>query len=94
MHILVVEDEVRLARQIAVALTEAGHDPLVVGQGGARCRSSVTLGPYPGTESRGNFDMGGHISFAREGRAQHVAPLHNERSQIEMHLLDIRTSSE
>ena len=28
MHILVVEDEVRLARQIAAALTEAGHDPL------------------------------------------------------------------
>jgi len=30
MRILVVEDEVRLARQIAAALTEAGHDPLTV----------------------------------------------------------------
>jgi DNA-binding response OmpR family regulator len=33
MHILVVEDEVRLTRQIASALTEAGHDPVVVHDG-------------------------------------------------------------
>lgn len=33
MHILVVEDEVRLARQIASALTEAGHDPIAVHDG-------------------------------------------------------------
>src|SRR5438876_1852195 len=33
MRILVVEDEVRLARQIASALTEAGHDPAVVNDG-------------------------------------------------------------
>src|SRR5205807_1027724 len=33
MHILIVEDEVRLARQIASALTEAGHDPTVVHDG-------------------------------------------------------------
>ena len=35
MHILVVEDEVRLARQIASALTEAGHDPIAVHDGEA-----------------------------------------------------------
>ncbi len=35
MRILVVEDEVRLARQIASALTEAGHDPIMVHDGEA-----------------------------------------------------------
>jgi DNA-binding response OmpR family regulator len=33
MHILVVEDDAALARQIASALTEAGHDPIVVHNG-------------------------------------------------------------
>jgi DNA-binding response OmpR family regulator len=33
MHILVVEDDVELAPQIASALTEAGHDPIVVHDG-------------------------------------------------------------
>src|SRR4029453_3948589 len=33
MHILVVEDDVALARQIASALTEAGRDPIVVPDG-------------------------------------------------------------
>src|SRR5215467_9405208 len=33
MRILVVEDDVQLARQIASALTEAGHDPTVVHDG-------------------------------------------------------------
>jgi DNA-binding response OmpR family regulator len=33
MRTLVVEDEVRLARQIASALTEAGHDPVTVHDG-------------------------------------------------------------
>jgi two-component system OmpR family response regulator/two-component system copper resistance phosphate regulon response regulator CusR len=33
MRILIVEDEVRLARQIASALTEAGHDPVVIHDG-------------------------------------------------------------
>lgn len=33
MRILVVDDEVRLARHIASALTNAGHDPLVVHDG-------------------------------------------------------------
>src|SRR5437762_6134006 len=33
MRILVVEDNVQLARQIAAALTEAGHDPMVVHDG-------------------------------------------------------------
>ena len=33
MHILVVEDDIELARRIASALTEAGHDPIVVHAG-------------------------------------------------------------
>ena len=33
MRVLVVEDDVQLARQIASALTEAGHDPTVVHNG-------------------------------------------------------------
>src|SRR6266852_9893249 len=33
MRILVVEDDVQLARQIASALTEAGHDPTIVHDG-------------------------------------------------------------
>jgi DNA-binding response OmpR family regulator len=35
MRILVVDDDVRLARQIASALTEAAHDPLVIHDGEA-----------------------------------------------------------
>jgi len=35
MRILIVEDEKQLARQIAAALTEAGHDPAVVHDGEA-----------------------------------------------------------
>src|SRR5437588_9505660 len=41
MHTLVVEDEVRLARQIASALTEAGHDPTVVHDGEVALREVV-----------------------------------------------------
>jgi len=33
MHVLVVDDDVRLARQISSSLTEAGHDPVVIGDG-------------------------------------------------------------
>jgi len=33
MRVLVVEDDVRLARQIASALTEADHDPIIVHNG-------------------------------------------------------------
>jgi DNA-binding response OmpR family regulator len=33
MRILVVEDDIQLARQVASALTEAGHDPVVVHNG-------------------------------------------------------------
>ena len=41
MHILVVEDEVRLARQIASALTEAGHDPISVHDGEATLHAAL-----------------------------------------------------
>ena len=33
MHILVVDDDVRLTRHIASALTEAGHDPVIIHDG-------------------------------------------------------------
>jgi DNA-binding response OmpR family regulator len=33
MRILVIDDEVRLARHVASALTEAGHDPVVIHDG-------------------------------------------------------------
>jgi DNA-binding response OmpR family regulator len=35
MRILIVEDDIRLARQIASAVTEAGHDPVMVHDGEA-----------------------------------------------------------
>src|SRR6266700_1934524 len=44
MRILVVEDSVRLTWQIASALTEAGHDPIVVHDGeGAFDKTNETL---------------------------------------------------
>src|SRR5438477_12285292 len=42
MRILVVEDEARLARQIASALTEAGHDPTIVNDGEAALREATS----------------------------------------------------
>ena len=47
MHILIVEDEVRLARQIASALTEAGDDPSVVHDGTSALREAA----------EGSFDL-------------------------------------
>jgi DNA-binding response OmpR family regulator len=42
MRILVVEDEARLARQIASALTEAGHDPIIVHDGEMALREATS----------------------------------------------------
>src|SRR6266487_7058757 len=41
MRVLVVEDEARLARQIASALTEAGHDSIVVHDGERALREAT-----------------------------------------------------
>ena len=41
MRVLVVKDEVRLARQIASALTEAGHDPIIVHDGERALREAT-----------------------------------------------------
>ena len=41
MRILIVEDEVRLARHIAAALTEAGDDPVVIHDGEEALRQAV-----------------------------------------------------
>jgi DNA-binding response OmpR family regulator len=43
MRILIVEDEVRLARQIASALTEAGHDPVVIHDGETALHEAVEV---------------------------------------------------
>src|SRR2546430_3128077 len=43
MRILIVEDEVAVARQIASALTEAGHDPKAVHDGEVADRKSTRL---------------------------------------------------
>src|SRR6266487_1827863 len=42
MRILVVEDEVRLARQIASALTESAHDPIIVHDGERALREATS----------------------------------------------------
>ena len=45
MHILVVEDDTVLARQIASTLTEAGHDPMVV-HNGEKALDKTTATPF------------------------------------------------
>ncbi len=42
MRVLVVEDDVRLARQIASALTEAAHDPIIVHDGEGALREATS----------------------------------------------------
>lgn len=41
MHILIVDDEVRLTRHVTSALTEAGHDPVAVHDGEAALQSAM-----------------------------------------------------
>src|ERR1700731_477384 len=71
MRILIVEDEVRLARQIASALTEAGHDPVVIHDGETALHEAV----------EGSFDLMGWVvglprmdgfEVLRRLRARHV----------------------
>src|SRR5881398_2135510 len=45
MHIVVVEDDVALARQIASSLTEAGHDPVVV-HDGEKALDKIKAAPF------------------------------------------------
>jgi DNA-binding response OmpR family regulator len=47
MRILIVEDDIRLARQIASAVTEAGHDPAMVHDGEAALERAL----------EGSFDL-------------------------------------
>jgi DNA-binding response OmpR family regulator len=72
MRILVVEDDVRLARQIASVLTEAGHDSIIV-HNGERALDKVTEAPFdlivldiilPGMDG---FDVLRHL------KSQHMA---------------------
>ena len=68
MRVLVVEDDVRLARQIASALTEAGHDPIIV-HNGERALDKTKETPFdlvvldiilPGMDG---FDVLRHLRF-------------------------------
>jgi len=72
MHILVVEDDIELARRIASALTEAGHDPIVV-HDGEKALGKTKAAPFdlivldiilPGIDG---FEVLRHL------RAQHLA---------------------
>jgi DNA-binding response OmpR family regulator len=72
MRVLVVEDDVQLARQIASALTEAGHDPIIV-HNGERALDKAKETPFdlivldiilPGIDG---FDVLRHL------RSQHMA---------------------
>src|SRR5438034_4544603 len=72
MRVLVVEDDVRLARHIASALTEAGHDPIVVHDGERALDKATEAAPdlivldiiLPGIDG---FDVLRHL------RSQHIA---------------------
>ena len=72
MRILVVEDDAQLARQVSSALTEAGHDPVIV-YSGERAFDKAKEAPFdlivldiilPGMDG---FDVLRHL------RAQHIA---------------------
>jgi DNA-binding response OmpR family regulator len=72
MHILVVEDDVQLARLVSSALVEAGHDPIFV-HDGERALDKAKEGPFdlilldvnlPGMDG---FDVLRHL------RSQHMA---------------------
>jgi DNA-binding response OmpR family regulator len=72
MHILVVEDDVQLAKQVASALTEAGHDAVIV-HNGERALDKAKETPFdlimldiilPGMDG---FDILRHL------RSQHMA---------------------
>jgi DNA-binding response OmpR family regulator len=72
MRVLVVEDDVRLARQIASAFTEAGHDPIIVHDGEGALREATAASfdlivldiILPGMDG---FDVLRHL------RSQHMA---------------------
>ena len=45
MRILIIDDEVRLTRHLTSALTEAGHDPVVVHDGAVALRE-MAVAPF------------------------------------------------
>jgi DNA-binding response OmpR family regulator len=72
MRVLVVEDEVRLARQISSALTEDDHDPVVVHDGGAALEKALNNEFELMVLDVGLPGMDG-FEVLRRMRAQHVA---------------------
>src|ERR1043166_8586812 len=71
MRILVVEDETRVARQIAAALTEAGHDPVIIHSGDAALREATEVPPDLIVLDVGLPHMDG-FEVLRRLRAKHV----------------------
>jgi len=71
MQILIVEDEVRVARQIAAALTEAGHDPRIVHDGEAALRDATEVPPDLIVLDLGLPQISG-LEVLRQLRAEHV----------------------
>lgn len=71
MRILIVEDEGRVARQIAATLTEAGHDPVLVRNGADALRNAVGQPPDLIILDVGLPQMDG-FEVLRRLRAKHV----------------------
>jgi DNA-binding response OmpR family regulator len=71
MHILIVEDEGRVARQIAATLTEAGHNPVVVRNGADALRNAIEQPPDLIILDVGLPQMDG-FEVLRRLRAKHV----------------------
>jgi DNA-binding response OmpR family regulator len=72
MHILVVEDEVGLARRTASSLTEAGHDPVVVYDGEAALQAAIET-PFDLIVLDLGLPRMDGVEVLRRLRAQHVA---------------------
>lgn len=72
MRILIVDDEVRLTRHLSSALTEAGHDPIVVHDGEAALQAAKNC---PCDLIVLDVGLPGMDGFAvlRQLRAQHIA---------------------
>jgi len=72
MRVLIVEDELRLTRQIASALTEAGHDPTVVHDGESALREAAETAFDLIVLDLGLPQMDG-FEVLRQLRSRHVA---------------------
>jgi DNA-binding response OmpR family regulator len=96
MHILVVEDEIRVARQIASALTEAGHNPVVVYDGAAALHEAADASFDLIVLDIGLPQMDG-FEVLRRLRAQHITSrvlMLTARSQVEDRVTGLRLGAD